>query len=78
MAVTTEHATSGVVKWFSKTKGYGFIVTPDGQEVFVHFSSITGRGYRTLDAGDRVTFQVLGGPKGFQAFHVEKDGGLPD
>ncbi|MFH1009989.1 MAG: cold shock domain-containing protein [bacterium] len=70
MAVTKDRASSGVVKWFSKTKGYGFVVTPDGQEVFVHFSSISGRGYRTLEAGDRVTFEIMEGPKGLQAFHV--------
>ncbi|MBM3324208.1 MAG: cold shock domain-containing protein [Calditrichaeota bacterium] len=70
MAVTKEQACSGIVKWFSKTKGYGFVVTSDGKEVFVHFSSISGRGYRTLEAGDRVTFEIMEGPKGLQAFHV--------
>jgi len=73
MIAAAECATTGVVKWFSKNKGYGFVVTPDGQEIFVHFSSITGRGYRTLEAGDRVTFEVMEGPKGLQAFHVVKE-----
>lgn len=75
MAVITECATSGVVKWFSKSKGYGFIVTPDGEEIFVHFSSISGRGYRTLEAGDRVTFEAMAGSKGLQAFQVVREGG---
>ena len=74
MTVMAERATSGVVKWFSKTKGYGFITTPDGEEIFVHFSSINGRGSRTLEAGDHVTFEVMTGPKGLQAFHVTREG----
>jgi CspA family cold shock protein len=74
MIATASRASSGTVKWFSKNKGYGFVVTPEGEEIFVHFSSITGRGYRTLEAGDRVTFEVMEGPKGLQAFHVVKEG----
>jgi len=74
MIATAECASTGVVKWFSKNKGYGFVATSDGQEIFVHFSSISGRGYRTLEAGDRVTFEVMEGPKGLQAFHVVKEG----
>jgi CspA family cold shock protein len=70
MIAEKTRASSGVVKWFSKAKGYGFVVTPDGQEIFVHFSSISGRGYRTLEAGERVTFEIMEGPKGLQAFHV--------
>ena len=60
----------GVVKWFSIKKGFGFIETTGGEEVFVHFSSITGRGYRVLQTGDRVSFEKIPGPKGQQAFHV--------
>jgi cold shock protein len=62
---------TGTVKWFSVKKGFGFIEAEDGEEVFVHFSSITGRGYRVLNAGDRVTFEKIPGPKGNQAFHVQ-------
>lgn len=61
----------GVVKWFSMKKGFGFIEAEDGEEVFVHFSSITGKGYRVLNPGDRVSFEKIPGPKGNQAFHVQ-------
>jgi cold shock protein len=61
---------TGVVKWFSQKKGFGFIETEHGEEVFVHFSSITGKGYRVLEPGDRVSFEKVTGPKGQQAFHV--------
>lgn len=60
------------MKWFSQKKGYGFIETEGGEEVFVHYSSIRGRGYRVLEPGDRVQFEKVPGPKGMQAFHVEK------
>jgi CspA family cold shock protein len=61
----------GVVKWFSPDKGYGFI-TPDdgGKDVFVHFSAITGSGYRNLEEGQRVSFDVQDGEKGPQAAQV--------
>jgi CspA family cold shock protein len=62
---------TGTVKWFSQKKGFGFIETEGGEEVFVHFSSITGKGYRVLEAGTRVRFEKIPGPKGNQAFHVE-------
>ncbi len=61
----------GVVKWFSQKKGFGFIESEAGEEIFVHYSSIRGRGYRVLEPGDRVTFEKVPGPKGDQAFHVE-------
>jgi cold shock protein len=61
---------TGTVKWFSMKKGFGFIETESGEEVFVHFSSITGRGYRVLEPGDKVSFEKIPGPKGNQAFHV--------
>jgi CspA family cold shock protein len=62
---------SGVVKWFSDEKGFGFI-TPDdgGKDAFVHFSGIAGDGFRTLQEGARVTFEVTEGPKGPQATNV--------
>ena len=67
---TNQHADTGTVKWFSTKKGFGFIETETGEEVFVHFSSITGRGYKVLQPGDRVSFEKVPGPKGQQALHV--------
>jgi len=66
-----ERMPEGVVKWFSPEKGYGFI-TPDdgGKDVFVHFSAITGSGYRNLEEGQRVSFDVQEGQKGPQAAQV--------
>jgi len=62
--------TSGVVKWFNPDKGYGFIARPDGEDVFVHFSAIQMEGYRSLDEGQLVEFDVTQGPKGLQAANV--------
>ncbi len=62
---------TGVVKWFSRLKGYGFILPDDGgQEVFVHYSAIDGDGYRNLYEGDRVEFDLVDQGKGPQALHV--------
>ncbi len=61
---------TGVVKWFSPKKGYGFITMEDGQEVFVHYSAIDGSGFRSLEQGQRVQFEVSQGPKGLQASKV--------
>jgi cold shock protein len=61
---------SGTVKWFSAEKGYGFISRSDGDDVFVHFSAIEGDGYRNLDEGQTVEFEVTQGPKGLQASSV--------
>ena len=65
----------GIVKWFSKQKGYGFI-TPDGQEdgkdVFVHFSAIEGNCFKTLREGARVSFEIVDGDKGLQASKVQE------
>jgi len=60
----------GKVKWFNPRKGYGFIATPDGRDIFVHFSSISGDGYRTLVEGDPVTFDIVEGEKGLRADNV--------
>ncbi len=61
---------SGVVKWFSPKKGYGFITMQDGQEVFVHYSAIGGDGFRSLEQGEKVEFEVKQGPKGLLASNV--------
>jgi len=63
---------TGVVKWFDSKKGFGFISVEDGDDVFVHFSAIQDDGYKTLDEGQQVEFEVENGPKGFQAAHVVK------
>lgn len=61
----------GTVKWFSKQKGYGFLEREDGEDVFVHFSSIMGDGFRTLEEGQRVKFDLVQGQRGEQASNVE-------
>ncbi|MCL4796358.1 MAG: cold-shock protein [Bryobacteraceae bacterium] len=60
----------GVVKWFNAAKGYGFIQRQTGEDVFVHFSAIQTSGYRTLEEGSEVEFEVKTGPKGLQAENV--------
>ncbi|WP_328812326.1 cold shock domain-containing protein [Paradesulfitobacterium ferrireducens] len=60
----------GKVKWFSKQKGYGFIERDNGRDVFVHYSSILGDGFRTLEQGQEVEFDVIQGPRGEQASNV--------
>ncbi|MBN2436545.1 MAG: cold-shock protein [Spirochaetes bacterium] len=62
----------GTVKWFNGSKGYGFINREEGEDVFVHFNAITGDGYKTLDEGDEVQFEVVQGPKGLQASNVSR------
>lgn len=62
----------GTVKWFNAAKGFGFISHPGGEDVFVHFKAIVGDGYKTLNEGDRVEFEVVKGPKGLQAANVVK------
>ncbi len=61
----------GSVKWFNSSKGYGFIQQEDGADVFVHYQSITGDGYKTLDENDKVEFTVVEGQKGPQAADVK-------
>ena len=62
----------GTVKWFSNQKGYGFITPESGKDVFVHHSEIQGDGYKTLDEGQAVEFEIANGPKGEQAKNVVK------
>lgn len=62
----------GTAKWFTNSKGYGFIGREDGPDVFVHYSAIVGDGYRTLEEGDPVEFEIVQGPKGPQAASVRK------
>lgn len=61
---------TGTVKWFDSTKGFGFITSPGGEDVFVHFSAIQSEGYRTLKEGATVEYDVSTGPKGLQAQNV--------
>ena len=61
---------TGTVKWFNASKGYGFIERDQGDDLFVHYSEISGEGYRTLDEGQRVEFTVVEGQKGLQAKDV--------
>ena len=60
----------GTVKWFDNRKGWGFIVQPDGTDLFVHYSAIVGDGFRRLDDGAKVDYEVVDGPKGKQAGNV--------
>ena len=62
----------GTVKWFNAEKGYGFITGADEQDVFVHFSAIQGEGYKTLEEGQKVSFDLIKGEKGLQAANVVK------
>ncbi len=61
---------TGTVKWFNATKGFGFIQQDEGEDVFVHYTSIQGNGFKTLREGQRVDFEVTQGPKGLKAENV--------
>ncbi len=63
----------GTVKWFNDSKGFGFISRDNGPDVFVHHTAIQGEGFRSLTEGDNVTFELVKGPKGFQAANVRRD-----
>ncbi|WP_300558188.1 cold-shock protein [Companilactobacillus sp.] len=63
----------GTVKWFNPDKGFGFITSEDGSDVFAHFSAIQGEGFKTLDEGQHVTFDVEDGERGPQAANIVKD-----
>jgi cold shock protein len=73
--VGTMERITGKVKWFNNAKGYGFIERDAGADVFVHFSAIQGAGFRTLDEGQPVEFEIVDGPKGPQAGNVTKAAG---
>ena len=63
---------TGTVKWFNSQKGYGFISQESGDDVFVHFSAIQGKGFKTLEEGQSVSFEIEEGPRGKQASNVTK------
>ena len=63
---------NGTVKWFNAEKGYGFISQESGDDVFVHFSAIQGKGFKTLEEGQNVSFEIEEGPRGKQASNVTK------
>jgi CspA family cold shock protein len=65
---------AGKVKWFNDSKGYGFIETTDGKDIFVHYSAIVKEGYKSLAEGQEVTFEVVDGAKGPQAANVSPVG----
>ena len=71
--MSSEERETGTVKWFSNTKGYGFISRESGDDVFVHFSEIHQDGFKKLDEGESVTFTVTEGDKGLQAREVVKE-----
>lgn len=62
----------GNVKWFNESKGYGFITADEGKDVFVHYSAIQGEGFKTLNEGQKVSFDIVNGEKGPQAANVVK------
>ena len=66
---------TGTVKWFDTKKGFGFIIGPEGQDVFVHFSSIEGDGFRSLKDGETVDYDIAEGAKGFSATRVKRGNG---
>ena len=63
---------NGIVKWFNPSKGYGFIEQENGKDIFVHHSAIQGSGYKSLDEGQRVSFEIVQGEKGPAAANVNK------
>ena len=62
----------GTVKWYNESKGFGFIEQEEGKDVFVHYSAIAGSGFKTLNEGDKVQFEIVDGPKGPAAANVTK------
>jgi len=68
----SKNMVNGTVKWFNDSKGFGFLEQENGEDVFCHFSAISGNGFKSLVEGDRVTFEVTKGPKGLQAANVTR------
>ena len=64
--------TTGTVKWFNSEKGFGFITVEGGNDVFAHFSAITGEGFKTLEEGQKVSFEIVEGNRGPQAANIVK------
>ncbi len=75
LAQETQIMPSGTVKWFNEVKGFGFLTTDDGTDIFVHYSSIQGEGFKTLTEGDKVDFEISDTPKGPQAMNVKRQAG---
>ena len=69
----SEERKSGTVKWFDNAKGYGFIISPEGEDVFVHYRVIVGEGYRSLSEGQKVEFVATHSDKGWQASEVSAE-----
>jgi CspA family cold shock protein len=63
---------SGKIKWFDNQKGFGFIAQDSGQDVFIHHTAILGKGYKTLEEGEPVTFEILSGDRGLKAQNVQR------
>ncbi len=70
--MSTEQEVTGRVKWFNDSKGFGFLEQSEGPGVFVHFSAISGDGFKSLKEGEEVRFTITNGPKGLQAANVQK------